>query len=104
MRPTAQLLRQADLPSAVTPDHLKLLQYSDLRGEAGLRANVGGAAMNVSILKNAGLVEERREGNRIIYSLQASKLLMTVDDFLSAVCPMQLRERRRRAPISGSSA
>jgi DNA-binding transcriptional ArsR family regulator len=48
------------------------------------------------VLKNAGLVSERREGNRILYQLQAGKLLMTVDDFLSAVRPAQLRGRRRR--------
>jgi DNA-binding transcriptional ArsR family regulator len=48
------------------------------------------------LLKNAGLVTERREGNRILYRLQPETLAITVGDFLSAVCPTQVLRRNRK--------
>src|SRR5215470_7994106 len=50
---------------------------------------------HLSILKNAELISERREGNRIIYRLEPEQLAHTVGDFLSAVCPTQVAHRRR---------
>ncbi len=52
---------------------------------------------HLGVLKNAELVTERREGNRIFYRLEPERLANSVGDFLSAVCPTQIVERRRIA-------
>ena len=52
---------------------------------------------HLTVLKNAELVTERREGNRILYRLEPERLANSVGDFLSAVCPTQIVERRRIA-------
>jgi DNA-binding transcriptional ArsR family regulator len=51
---------------------------------------------HLSILKSAGLVSERREANRILYRLEPEHIANAVGDFLSAVCPTQIVQRRRR--------
>ncbi|HWY69325.1 MAG TPA: metalloregulator ArsR/SmtB family transcription factor [Terriglobales bacterium] len=51
---------------------------------------------HLSILKNADLVSERRDGNRIFYKLNAEQIASALGDFLSAVCPTQIAYRRRR--------
>ena len=57
---------------------------------------------HLSILKNAELIVERRDGNRILYQLQPDRLASAVGDFLSTVCPTQVLQRRnsRRKRIS----
>jgi DNA-binding transcriptional ArsR family regulator len=59
---------------------------------------------HLSILRAAGLVTERRDANRILYSLAGDRLASTVGDFLSAVCPEQvvLRGVRQRASRAAS--
>src|SRR5262245_62722600 len=44
---------------------------------------------HLAILRAAELVVERREGNRILYRLQESRLLSALGTFLSTVCPAQ---------------
>ena len=39
------------------------------------------------MLKAAGLLTERRQANRVIYSLVPDRLAFSVGSFLSAVCP-----------------
>jgi len=56
---------------------------------------------HLSILKNADLVSERRDGNRIYYGLNPEQIARVVGDFLSAVCPTQIAYRRRRTQRSG---
>jgi DNA-binding transcriptional ArsR family regulator len=51
---------------------------------------------HLSLLKTAGLVEERRDANRIYYSLVEERLALCLNDFLSVVCPEQIVLRRRR--------
>ncbi len=51
---------------------------------------------HLSILKAAGLVTERRDANRILYSLVPDRLALCIGGFLSAVCPDQIVLRRRR--------
>jgi DNA-binding transcriptional ArsR family regulator len=51
---------------------------------------------HLSILKGAGLVRERRDANRIMYSLVDERLALCVGEFLSTVCPEQVVLRRRR--------
>jgi DNA-binding transcriptional ArsR family regulator len=54
---------------------------------------------HLAILKGAGLVVERRDGNRILYRVQENRLLSTLGDFISTVCPAQivLRNQGRRS-------
>ncbi len=49
---------------------------------------------HLSILTHAGLVGPRRDGNRILYSLQSESLITTLNDFLSAACPTQIKKRK----------
>src|ERR1700710_1409597 len=60
---------------------------------------------HLSVLRNAGLVTERRDGNRILYSVVGDRLALSVGNFLSTVCPEQivLREVRKRSKPSKSS-
>ena len=50
---------------------------------------------HLSVLKSAGLVAERRDANRILYSLVEEHLALCVGNFLSSVCPEQIVLRRR---------
>jgi DNA-binding transcriptional ArsR family regulator len=69
-------------------------------GEIAARFTISGPSISrhLGLLKTAGLVRERREANRIYYSLVEERLALCLGDFLSAVCPEQvvLRRRRRR--------
>ena len=84
------------------PTRRQILQ--DLRpgelaaGEIGARFPISGPSVSrhLSVLKAAGLVRERRDGNRILYSLVEERLAVCVGTFLSAVCPEQVVLRRRR--------
>ena len=55
---------------------------------------------HLGVLRSAGLVVERRDGNRVFYSLVEDRLALCVGQFLSIVCPEQvvLRQRRTRQP------
>jgi DNA-binding transcriptional ArsR family regulator len=48
------------------------------------------------VLRNAGLINERRNANRIFYSLVEERLALCVGQFLSVVCPEQIVLRQRR--------
>src|ERR671925_1871347 len=84
------------------PTRRQILQ--DLRdgelaaGEIAGRFPISGPSVSrhLSVLKAAGLVRERRDGNRILYSLVEERLATCVGSFLSAVCPEQVVLRRRR--------
>jgi DNA-binding transcriptional ArsR family regulator len=69
-------------------------------GEIAGRFTISGPSISrhLSILRAAGLVTERRDANRILYSLVPDRLAVCVGTFLSAVCPDQiaLRHKRRR--------
>ena len=51
---------------------------------------------HLGVLRNAGLVNERRDANRIFYSLVDERLALCVGQFLSVVCPEQIVLRQRR--------
>ena len=57
---------------------------------------------HLAVLKNAGLVTERRDANRILYSLVGDRLALSVGDFLSTVCPEQIVLREVRKVRGGS--
>jgi DNA-binding transcriptional ArsR family regulator len=88
------------------PTRRQILQ--DLRGgelsagDIASRFPIKGPSVSrhLSILKGAGLISERREANRILYSLAGDRLAVCVGGFLSAVCPEQvvLRHRREKRP------
>lgn len=85
------------------PTRRQILQ--DLRagelgaGEIAARFPMSGPSVSrhLSVLKSAGLVTERRDANRILYSLVEERLALCVGGFLSAVCPEQIVLRRRGA-------
>jgi DNA-binding transcriptional ArsR family regulator len=68
-------------------------------GEITNRFTISGPSISrhLSILKHADLISERRDGNRILYQLQADSLAGAVGDFLSTVCPTQILRRRASA-------
>jgi DNA-binding transcriptional ArsR family regulator len=91
------------------PTRRQILQ--DLRegeltaGEIAARFTISGPSISrhLAILRGAGLIVERREANRIYYSLVEERLAASVGSFLSTVCPEQivLRRNRRKARTEG---
>ncbi len=77
-------------------------------GEIASRFQATGPTISrhLSVLRHAGLVTERREANRILYSLVGDRLALSVGDFLSTVCPEQiiLREVRKRGSAREGTA
>jgi DNA-binding transcriptional ArsR family regulator len=75
-------------------------------GEIASRFSISGASISrhLSVLKAAGLVSERRDANRILYSLVDDRLALCVGGFLSAVCPEQVVLRHRRPRSTSQKA
>lgn len=72
---------------------LKELRLGELSaGEIAGRFPISGPSVSrhLGVLKTAGLIRERREANRIFYSLADERLALCVSRFLSAVCPDQV--------------
>ena len=92
------------------PTRRQILQ--DLRegelaaGEIAARFAITGPSISrhLAILRSAGLVRERRDGNRIFYAVVADRLAVCIGSFLSAVCPDQVVLRHRRPGSSGTDA
>lgn len=59
------------------------------------RISAPSISRHLGVLKGAGLVSERRDANRIFYSLVEDRLALCVGGFLSAVCPEQVVLRHR---------
>jgi DNA-binding transcriptional ArsR family regulator len=68
-------------------------------GEIGSRFAISAPSISrhLAILKGAELVNERRDGNRVLYRLEPETLIASLNAYLSAVCPTQMRQRRRIA-------
>jgi DNA-binding transcriptional ArsR family regulator len=66
-------------------------------GEIAAHFEISGPSISrhLAILKNAELVSERRQANRIIYRLEPDHLAISMSNFLSAVCPQQIVLRRK---------
>ena len=77
-------------------------------GEIAARFSASGPTISrhLSVLRAAGLITERRDSNRILYSLVGDRLALAVGSFLSAVCPEQIVLRTVRSkstkPIDAS--
>jgi DNA-binding transcriptional ArsR family regulator len=58
-------------------------------GEIAAKFPIKGPSVSrhLSILKGAGLVAERRDGNRIMYSVVSDRLSVSMAEFLCRVCP-----------------
>jgi DNA-binding transcriptional ArsR family regulator len=84
------------------PTRRQILQ--DLRdgelsaGEIAANFTISGPSISrhLSLLKAAGLLRERRDANRIYYSLVEERLALCVGGFLSVVCPEQVVLRKKR--------
>jgi DNA-binding transcriptional ArsR family regulator len=77
---------------------LQELKSSELSaGDIASRFPISGPSISrhLSILKSADLISERRVANRIFYRLEPEQIAQTVGDFLSAVCPTQITQRKR---------
>jgi DNA-binding transcriptional ArsR family regulator len=70
-------------------------------GEIAGRFPISGPSVSrhLGVLKAAGLIRERREANRIYYSLAEERLALCVGRFLSAVCPDQFVVRQQARKI-----
>jgi DNA-binding transcriptional ArsR family regulator len=82
---------------------LQALKGKDLpAGEIAAMFTISAPSISrhLSILKSAELISERRQGNSIIYRLQPEHLAICLSDFISAVCPREVLERkiRRKKP------
>ena len=78
---------------------LQDLRHGELAaGEIASRFAISGPSISrhLAVLKTAGLVRDRRDGNRILYALESDRLALTVGGFVSAICPAQVVLRRRR--------
>lgn len=75
-------------------------------GEIAGRFPISGPSVSrhLGVLKAAGLIRERREANRIIYSLAEERLALCVSRFLSAVCPEQFVFRHHTRKVQGEMA
>jgi DNA-binding transcriptional ArsR family regulator len=94
---TAKIFRA--LADPTRREILQILKNGPLAaGEIAARFDMAGPSVSrhLSILSGAGLVASRREGNRILYTLESRPLAETLGDFLSALCPTQSRHRRVR--------
>jgi DNA-binding transcriptional ArsR family regulator len=67
-------------------------------GEIARRFPISGPSISrhLGVLKTAGLIRERRDANRILYSLVEERLALCIGRFMSAVCPEEAISRRRR--------
>jgi DNA-binding transcriptional ArsR family regulator len=88
---------------------LQDLQAGELSaGEIASRFTISAPSISrhLGVLRSAGLIVERRDANRIFYSLVEDRLALCVGQFLSTVCPEQvvLRQRRKRRAGPAQSA
>lgn len=74
-------------------------------GEIAARFTASGPTISrhLGVLRQAGLITERRDANRILYSLVGERLALSVGDFLSAVCPEQIVLRGVRPHRRGNA-
>jgi len=87
----------------VDPTRRQILE--DLRdgelaaGEIASRFQISAPSISrhLSVLLSADLIEQRRDGNRLLYRLRPETLAHALSAFLGAVCPTQVvRQRARR--------
>jgi DNA-binding transcriptional ArsR family regulator len=78
---------------------LRDLKKADLAaGDIASHFPISGPSVSrhLAVLKAAGLVAERRQANKVIYSLAPDRLRTSVGTFLSSVCPEDTSARSPR--------
>jgi len=77
-------------------EHLRAgeLSAGDIAGRFDISAP--SISRHLSVLLGAGLVEQRRDGNRLLYRLRPETLVHALSGFLGRVCPTQVLRRRAR--------
>ncbi len=78
-REILELLREGDLAAGAIAERFALTKPA--------------ISHHLSVLKEAGLAVERREGQHIIYSLREDSIVEAIDGFLAKLCGHK-RERR----------
>jgi DNA-binding transcriptional ArsR family regulator len=84
-------------------------------GEIASHFPISGPSVSrhLAVLRSAGLVAERRQANKVIYSLVPGRLAVSLGSFLSAVCPDRLdrgrldrgrRGKKKNRPADKASA
>ena len=75
-------------------------------GEIAAQFPISGpsTSRHLAILRAAGLVSERREANRIFYSVVEDRLAVCLGEFMATVCPGAVVMRKRRADRAGRDA
>jgi DNA-binding transcriptional ArsR family regulator len=110
MRDTNESPGTTDIFKALAdPTRRQILQ--DLKGgelaagEIAAKFPISGPSISrhLSVLRGAGLVTERRDSNRILYSLVEDRLALSVGEFLSTVCPEQIVLRSIRSHRAGTA-
>jgi DNA-binding transcriptional ArsR family regulator len=97
MKATAKVFRA--LADPTRRQILEELKHGPLpAGEIAGRFSVSGPTISrhLSLLETAGLVSYHREANRLIYQAEPESLASALNGFLSAVCPTQILQRKRR--------
>lgn len=86
------------LASPVRREILFHLRQGELAaGEIAAKFDIAAPTISrhLGVLKGAGLVSERRDGNHILYAAAQDEIAATLTDFLGAVCPTQQIQRRK---------
>lgn len=108
MPPMTRRAPSARSPTYPPPDPGGSARGELAAGEIASRFSISAPSISrhLGVLKGAGLVTERRDANRILYSLAEERLAMCVGRFLSAVCPEQivLRHTKWRPAPEGDAS
>jgi DNA-binding transcriptional ArsR family regulator len=76
-------------------------------GEIAARFDISAPSISrhLSILLDAGLIDQRRLANRLLWRLRPETLVNTLSAFLGSVCPTQVAQRRgaRGLPVDDAA-
>jgi DNA-binding transcriptional ArsR family regulator len=81
-RKILEMLRAQDLPAGAIADAFQMSKPA--------------ISHHLSVLKEAGLATERRQGQQIIYSLEPDSIVAVWDQFLGKLCRKR-RDKRKSA-------
>jgi len=76
---------------------LEMLRSSELSAGAiadAFQMTKPAISHHLSVLKEAGLAVERREGQRIIYALEPGSIVAVWDGFLAKLCSAKSRKKK----------
>jgi DNA-binding transcriptional ArsR family regulator len=79
-RQILEMLRVGDLSAGEIAEHFRMTKPA--------------ISHHLSVLKEAGLAVERREGQRIIYTLEPGSIVAVWEGFLSKLCTRRGRKKK----------